>query len=127
MKLAAASLMLLWFGTPSSAHRLDEYLQAAMLSLEKDRVQVQLRLTPGVAVFPFIVSIIDTDSDGAISIGEQRAYAAGSCRLVPRGRWPAFAVTTDVDKFPQNRRDGARTRGHSDRLCCGRAQREHRS
>jgi hypothetical protein len=73
--MAAASLALLAFGMPADAHRLDEYLQATTFSLEKDRVQAQLRLTPGVAVFPFVMSLIDTDGDGVISRREQEAYA----------------------------------------------------
>ena len=58
MRLAAASLLLLTFGTPASAHRLDEYLQATTISLEKNRVQAQIRLTPGVAVAPFVMATI---------------------------------------------------------------------
>ena len=50
-RLAAAGAILLLAGTPASAHRLDEYLQATTISVEKDRVQAQIRLTPGVAVF----------------------------------------------------------------------------
>ena len=43
--------------------------------MEKDRVQAQIRLTPGVAVFPIVLASIDTDADGVISEAEQRAYA----------------------------------------------------
>jgi len=74
-RLAAAGAILLLVGTPASAHRLDEYLQATTISLEKDRVQAQIRLTPGVAVFPIVLANIDTDADGVISEAEQRAYA----------------------------------------------------
>ena len=70
-----ASLILLSLGNPAFAHRLDEYLQATMISLEKDRVAAQIRLTPGVAVFPIVIATIDTDHDGVISKAEQRAYA----------------------------------------------------
>jgi len=73
--LAAASLVLLSFGVPASAHRLDEYLQATTISLQKNRIEAQIRLTPGVAVFPFVMSTIDTDRDGVVSTREQRAYA----------------------------------------------------
>ena len=75
MRPAAAGLLLLAFGALASAHRLDEYLQAATISLEPGRVEVQLRLTPGVDVFPFIIGLIDTNRDGVISAGEQRDYA----------------------------------------------------
>lgn len=75
LRLAAAGAILLLAGAPASAHRLDEYLQATTISVEKDRVQAQIRLTPGVAVFPIVLAGIDTDGDGVISEAEQRAYA----------------------------------------------------
>jgi hypothetical protein len=73
--LAAAAALLLLAATPAAAHRLDEYLQATTLLVEKERVQAQLRLTPGIAVFPAVRAGIDTDSDGVISAVEQQAYA----------------------------------------------------
>jgi hypothetical protein len=57
------------------SHNLDEYLQAARLSLVRDRVALELDLTPGVAVAPGIIAIIDRDADAAISSEEARAYA----------------------------------------------------
>lgn len=74
-RLTAACAILLSVGTPASAHRLDKYLQATTISVEKDRVQAQVRLTPGVAVFRKVLANIDTDADGVISEAEQRAYA----------------------------------------------------
>jgi hypothetical protein len=74
-RLAAACAILLSVGTSASAHRLDEYLQATTISVEKDHVQAQIRLTPGVAVFRKVLAKIDTDQDGVISEAEQRAYA----------------------------------------------------
>jgi hypothetical protein len=67
--------MLLLVATPAHAHRLDEYLQATMISVSKDRVSAQIRLTPGVDVFSRVLAGIDTNADGAISDAEQRAYA----------------------------------------------------
>ena len=72
---AAVSAILLSSGTTGFAHRLDEYLQATMLWVEKDRVGAQIHLTPGVAVFPVVRASIDTDADGFISDTEQRVYA----------------------------------------------------
>jgi hypothetical protein len=72
--LAAAALVLL-AGSLAQAHRLDEYLQGTIISVEKNRVDAQLTLTPGVAVFPIIRADIDTDGDGVISRTEQQAYA----------------------------------------------------
>src|SRR5690348_8195960 len=75
LSLVAGIAILLLAGTSGSAHRLDEYLQATTISVEKDRVQAQLRLTPGVAVFRRVFATIDADADGAISEAEQQAYA----------------------------------------------------
>jgi hypothetical protein len=71
----AAACAILLFAASSHAHRLDEYLQATTLSLDEDRVQANIRLIPGVAVFPVVLATIDTDSDGILSEAEQRAYA----------------------------------------------------
>ena len=56
---------------PLAAHRLDEYLQATVISLEKDRVEASLRLTPGVAVSAAVLAAVDDNSDGTIIDGEQ--------------------------------------------------------
>lgn len=69
-----AALILLFAGTPAIGHRLDEYLQATIISVEKNRVQAQIRLTPGVAVLPIVLGSIDTDANEVISEAEQRAY-----------------------------------------------------
>jgi hypothetical protein len=58
-----------------SAHRLDEYLQAARIAIEPNGVQLELSLTPGIAVADSIVREIDTDGNSVLSAGEQRAYA----------------------------------------------------
>ena len=72
----ATAAILLMAGSCASAHRLDEYLQGALLSVEKSRMQAQITLTPGLAVLPAVLAEIDTNADGAISATEQRAYAA---------------------------------------------------
>jgi hypothetical protein len=46
-----------------------------MLSVEKQRVEVFMRLIPGVAVSQAIIAGIDTNGDGVISESEERAYA----------------------------------------------------
>ncbi len=75
LALAAAGAILLSAGTPGFAHRLDEYLQATMLLVEKGSVGAEIRLTPGVAVFPAVLANIDTDANGLISEVERNAYA----------------------------------------------------
>jgi hypothetical protein len=74
-KAIAVALMLLSFPGAVSAHRLDEYLQATLISVEKDRVEVSMRLIPGVAVSSAVIASIDTDGDGSLSRAEQSAYA----------------------------------------------------
>jgi hypothetical protein len=73
-RILPAAAILLLAGTPALAHRLDEYLQGTILAVEKNRMDAQITLTPGVAVFPILIAEIDTDGDGSISATEQRAY-----------------------------------------------------
>ncbi|HEY0778886.1 MAG TPA: hypothetical protein VGD56_13030 [Gemmatirosa sp.] len=74
-QLAAAVAFVALGATPAHAHRLNEYLQATTISVQKGRITAQLRLTPGVAVFPSVFAGIDTDRNGVLSPAEQRAYA----------------------------------------------------
>jgi len=73
--LLVAPAILLSLGRPAAAHRLDEYLQATILSVEQGRIEAVMRLAPGVAVSPDVLAGIDTNADGAISDAEQRTYA----------------------------------------------------
>ncbi len=82
VKWAAAVAIALALRAPASAHRLDEYLQAAIISLEKDRVQAFIRLVPGVAVSSAVLASIDTNGDGFISGAERRFYAESVLRDV---------------------------------------------
>ena len=72
--MAAAAAM------PASAHRRDEYLQAARIGIDTDRVDVQLDLTPGIAVAARVIAAADRDHDGVVSAAEARAYAAAVAR-----------------------------------------------
>jgi hypothetical protein len=74
MRFTLIAAIVVLSGTPAMAHRLDEYLQGTILSIEKDRVQAQVTLTPGIAVFPALLARIDTDGDGTVSESESRAY-----------------------------------------------------
>ena len=91
-RFAAASVILLSASVPGFAHRLDEYLQATMLWVEKDRVGGQIHLTPGVAAFPVVLASIDTDADGRISDAEQQVYAERVLR--------DLSLTVDGDGLP---------------------------
>ena len=57
-----------------SAHRTDEYLQAARLAIDSGTVQIALDLTPGIALAEAIIADIDRNRDGSLSPDEQRAY-----------------------------------------------------
>jgi hypothetical protein len=61
--------------TPATAHRLDEYLEATLVSVEENRVRAEMTLTPGVAVYRIVLAGIDANADGVISEAEERAYA----------------------------------------------------
>jgi hypothetical protein len=62
-------------GTEVSAHRREDYLQAARIGVEPDGVLITLDLTPGIAVAATFLAALDRDRDGALSAEEQRAYA----------------------------------------------------
>ena len=70
----AAAVAVLAIPGESRAHRLDEYLQAARVSLARDAVVVEVDLTPGASIAPAIVTLLDRDRDRAISPGEAGAY-----------------------------------------------------
>jgi hypothetical protein len=73
--LTGVSAALMLAATPAFAHRVDEYLQATLIGVEKDRVHVEMRLAPGVAVLPRVLATIDKNADGVLSPVEQRGYA----------------------------------------------------
>jgi hypothetical protein len=62
-------------GAGGSAHRYDEFLQAARIGVEADHVRVDMNLTPGMAVADAVVGEIDVNRDGVLSPGEQHSYA----------------------------------------------------
>jgi hypothetical protein len=67
---------------PAGAHRLDEYLQATLIGVTPEGINVEIRLTPGIATLPVLMAMIDQDRDGRISAGEERAYAGRVAREV---------------------------------------------
>jgi HupE / UreJ protein len=60
---------------PAFAHRIDEYLQATIVSLHKNGIPASMRLIPGVLVSSGVIGAIDRNGDGIFSESEQRAYA----------------------------------------------------
>jgi hypothetical protein len=85
--------------TGVSAHRLDEYLQAARIALQPDGVLIDLDLTPGVAVADAVIAAIDHDRDGELSEDEQRAYADRIVRTLD--------VRLDEERLPLRVRSAA--------------------
>jgi hypothetical protein len=93
-------------GSTASAHRRDEFLQAARLAIEPARVELQLDLTPGIEVADTVIADIDRDRDGALSPEEKRHYVAGVLSAVALdvdGKAlhvvPIAATFPDVDSF----------------------------
>lgn len=74
-------------GSGVFAHRRDELLQAARIALEPARVEMQLDLTPGIAVADAVIADIDRNGDGVLSPEERQAYVAQVMQ----------AVTVDID------------------------------
>jgi hypothetical protein len=75
-RLFVVFLPVLLLASPAAvfAHRLDEYLQAMIVSFEADRVQFLINLTPGVAVANQVLERIDSNHDGVISTNEAAHY-----------------------------------------------------
>ena len=74
-RIAASILLNLSLISGAAAHRLDEYLQATLIDVSPNRTDVEIQLTPGVAILPILMTVIDQDRDGRISAEEQQAYA----------------------------------------------------
>ena len=75
LRLALAAIVLLCGPTSALAHRVDEYLQAAMFNVERDHVNLDLHLTPGIEVFAKVLAAVDLDGDGEISPASNGTYA----------------------------------------------------
>ena len=78
----AVLIALVLAGTSASAHRRDELLQAARIGIGEQRVQLELSLTPGIAVADAIIGEIDRNGDGALSDEERGAYADQALRAM---------------------------------------------
>jgi HupE / UreJ protein len=101
-RIVTAAVLFLCLVSVASAHRLDEYLQATIISVDKDHIQASMRMIPGVAVSSSVIASIDSNGDGIISNAEQRAYAErvlGDLSLTVEGkRLQPKLVSVD---FPQ--------------------------
>jgi hypothetical protein len=84
-----------------SAHRRDEYLQAARLAVAPGRVELQLDLTPGIAIADDVIARIDRDRDGVLSPQERGDYVSAVMEGIEvRLDGIAVAVPAPVVQFP---------------------------
>jgi hypothetical protein len=95
------TVMVLAGAASLSAHRLDEYLQAARIGVAPNGVQIELDLTPGTAVATGVIQWIDRNRDGVLSSAEQRDYVDAvldTLALTMDGR--ALHITPRASTFP---------------------------
>jgi hypothetical protein len=89
-------VLILALGSYLSAHRLDEYLQATRLSIDLNRIDLEMDLTAGQAMASQVFSWIDTNRDGEISKAEGEAYGRqvlGAVALLADGKPVPLALT----------------------------------
>jgi len=67
-------LIVLLLPASAGAHRLDEYLQAMRVDVERNRISLDIDLTPGVSIASRVTSWIDTNGDNVITPAESLAY-----------------------------------------------------
>ncbi len=102
----AILIALLSFAVNVFAHRLDEYLQAMIVSVEQSQIHASMRLIPGVAVSSAVIAAIDFNGDGVFSEAEQQTYAqevlgdlslsVDGHALKPRLRALTFPAAADI-------------------------------
>jgi hypothetical protein len=81
-RMEVSALLALSLVGGASGHRLDEYLQATLIGATRHGIDVEIRLTPGVAMLPVLMAVIDQDHDGRISSEEEQVYVGRVAREV---------------------------------------------
>ena len=107
-----ASMLLVIGATSLSAHRRDELLQAVRIGVAADRLELEMSLTPGMAVADEVVRTIDRDSNGVLSAEEQRHHAAlvmAATELRIDGRIVTMEAGTPTYPLPAELHDGDRS------------------
>ena len=99
---AAFAMISAWLATPAAAHRVDEYLQATRLSIDIERVDLEIDLTAGSALASQVFGWIDTNRNGEISDAEGQVYAQQVLHSVVLkvDGWPV-PVNLVESSFPQ--------------------------
>ena len=98
--------------TSLSAHRRDELLQAARIGIAADRIELELSLTPGIAIADGVIGAIDRNGDGVLSPEEQRSYSEqvmAATQLWIDGRIVKMTVSTALYPLADELRDGDRS------------------
>jgi hypothetical protein len=111
-RVVAVIVFILAMPMESDAHRLDEYLQAARVSLARDRITLEVDLTPGANIAPAIVALLDRDGDHTISPVEAGAYGQAVLAdlvLELDGRSVAVTLTRVEAPSIDDMRDGVGT------------------
>ena len=72
--LPIIALLVLVMPVRTVAHQLDEYLQAARIAFARDRIVLEIDLTPGANIAGEIVAALDSDGNGVVHPLEARAY-----------------------------------------------------
>jgi len=80
MNRALLGCLLVGIATGALAHRFDEYLQAARVSVATNRIDVTFYLAPAGEATAQLLVVVDRDGDGAVSEAEGDAYARSFLR-----------------------------------------------
>ena len=99
---AGVLIALLSFGVPVFAHRLDEYLQAMILSVEKGQIQASMRLIPGVAVSSAVIAAIDQTAMVLSPKPNNEPTLSGSRRSVDQRRQTCLEAGLLAVSFPES-------------------------
>lgn len=86
----------------TSAHRINEYLQAATVKLSNNQVYFDFHLTPGIDIAAAVLKLIDTNGDDSISAAEKAAYITRfghDVSLVTDGI--TLPLTPEASSFPE--------------------------
>ena len=74
MRALPVAVLVVLAGAGAGAHQVDEYLQAARVSVGRAGLTLEVDLTPGTRIASGIVRTIDTDADNVISSVEAETY-----------------------------------------------------
>jgi hypothetical protein len=72
--LPCVVMLVLALSDRPAAHQLDEFLQAARIGFARDRIVLEIDLTPGASIAGEIVAALDGDGNGVVQPLEARAY-----------------------------------------------------